>query len=503
MELLDVLDRHRSYHPEKTAVIGSSERLTYRLLADQADHIADLLREARVSQGWRVALMLPNDTVFLAAYAGVRRAGGVVVPINLRLAVEEVLHQLEHSQASLLIVDDTWAHILELRRTARPPVISTDGGHVGTMVNDLVGTIGRPPLDDCPPEVERIMYTSGTTSRPKGVLLTSDQIHWGALTRCVDFALTAADVTLTVAPLYHVGGLDSFTTPLLLAGGTVVLCPGFDPGQVLHLLREHRVTCTWLAPTLLRELFRMLDQIGDVSLPALRVVLGGGEKAPITVLRRLAELWPQAGYYDAYGLTECQGVATYLPASHAASHRGSVGRPAIAREVTVVDDDGRPSRPGQYGEIRIAGPVVTPGYWQDTQATADAFDGKWLRTGDIGVLDEDGFLHIVDRKKDMIRSGLENVASSEIERVLHSCPGIVEAAVVARPDDRWGEVPIAFIVVDQPSDLAELRRFCEQRLARFKVPAAFHITESLPRTASGKVQKNALRTRTLSMEEGV
>ncbi len=491
MDLLDVVTRHRIYRPDKLAVVGASEQLTYRELNDQAERLADNLRRGCLRPGWRVAIMLPNDVTFVVAYAGIRRAGGVLVPINLRLSVEEILYQLEHSQASLLLLDPEWPDAKQLRAATSVPAVSiSDLSSIETWNPDVRLL---PPDDDCPADVERIMYTSGTTSRPKGVMLNTEQIWWGSLTRCVDFGLTAEDVTLTVAPLYHVGGLDSFTTPILLAGGTVVLCRRFDPARVLTYLHSHGVTCTWLAPTLLRELFAAVDRGAVSDAPRLRVILGGGEKAPAPVLERLAEVWPDAGYFDAYGLTECQGIATFLPASHSRSHLGSVGRPAIGRRLAVVSEDGRPCGTGEPGEIRIAGPVVSPGYWLDPTATSKAQDGEWLLTGDIGTLDEDGFLTVVDRKKDMIRSGLENVASSEIERVLYSHPAVEQAAVVARRDDQWGEVPVAYVVIEEEIDGEELRTYCRERLAGFKVPAMIHVLDALPRTASGKIQKHVLR----------
>lgn len=485
MDWTPQLRRHKAHDPDKIAVVGSRRRLTYATLDDTADAVANGLRDAGLPPGGRVAVQLPNDVEFIEAYVGIIRAGGVVVPLNLRLAQDEIDHQLRDSQASLLI-------------TAPDTTPS-----LGTPSHDANGegwweSLAQRHLtarDQCPPEIERIMYTSGTTSRPRGVLITREQVWWGGLTRCSDFGLTNEDVTLTVAPLYHVGGLDSFTTPILITGGTVVLAPRFDPANVLALIRDEAITCTWLAPTLLRQLFTHVDHSQADPGPGPRVVLGGGEKAPEPVLRRLAATWPDAGYYDAYGLTECQGIATYLHARLSKERRGSVGLPATGRQVGVIDDDGTLRRTEGQGEVVLGGPLVSPGYWHDTDATTAAFTGDgWLRTGDIGRMDEGGFLTLIDRKKDMIRSGLENVASSEIERVLYAHPDVIEAAVVARQDDRWGEVPVAFVHTKADMDLQGLRDHCSSALAKFKVPTAFIEVTDFPRTSSGKIRKAELRS---------
>lgn len=494
MDLLSNLARHRTYHPDRTAVIGSSDEMTYRELADYADKLAAQLSSTGFRAGDRFALLLENDLGFIAAYAGIRAAGGVVVPINFRLSAAEVSHQLRDSDARGLLTQTTWPSLAELRADCPVPLLAiTPGQRLETdRLNGLeLGSSDIP----CPAHVERLMYTSGTTSRPKGVMITTEQSYIGATARCVDFGLTNESVTLTVAPLYHVGGLDSFTLPVLMAGGTVVLCTRFDPPAVLDAIERHRVSSAWLPPTMLRQLFAKIDRGATADVSSLRVVLGGGEKAPRPVLERLAIQWPHAGYYDAYGLTECQGMASYLPASHSHSHMGSVGLAAFTRRVRIVDDTGAEVPAGELGEIVISGPVVSPGYWQNPQATAEAFRDGWLHTGDIGYLDADGFLYIADRLKDMIRSGLENVASTEIERVLYEHPAVDQAAVIGRDHPKWGEVPIAFIVAKAELSAEELQQHCRAQLAKFKVPADVYFVDDLPRTPSGKIQKHHLRTR--------
>lgn len=500
MNFATVLTRHAGLRPDATAVVHEGRRRTYRQLDEVASRLASGLRNAGVRDGDRVAVLLPNCLEFVEVYVAVMRLGAVFVPLNVRLAAAEVGYQLDHCEAVAVVTQpdfhEVFATVTEGRCTLRITTAASDLPPGFISVDEVLDGAGG-EVPDAPKDlgdVQRIMYTSGTTSRPKGTLLTHGQIWWGCATRCADFQFTGDDVSLAVAPVYHVGGLDSFTTPMLYAGGTTVLLTRFDPVRVLGSIEAEGVTNTWLAPSLLRQ---VLDADGahDRDVGSLRVILGGGEKAPLPVIRRLHEMWPHAGYYDAYGLTECQGIATFLHAHESIRKIGCVGKPALMREVVVVDEESRPLPAGVPGEICVRGPLVTPGYWRDDDATKLALAGGWLHTGDVGYFDAQGDLHVVDRLKDMIRSGLENVASSEVERVLHELPDVAEAAVVAMPDDRWGEVPVAFVVCRPGRGLTRhgVVSHCRRHLAGFKVPKAVFFVDQLPRTASGKVRKHRLR----------
>ena len=295
------------------------------------------------------------------------------------------------------------------------------------------------------------MYTSGTTGRPKGVMITNANLAWKNLAHIVEFGFTSADLGLACGPLYHVGALDLTTTSLIAAGGTTILHRAFDAAAVVDELERSRVTTVWLAPAMVNAIMALPD-VEQRDLSSVRVIINGGEKMPIPLIERIQRTFPSAWFADAYGLTETVSGDTFLDRDSLVTKLGSVGRPCLHLELDIWDDEQRSVAAGEKGEIVLRGPKVFPGYWRDPEATAKAFAGGWFHTGDIGVRDEDGYLFIVDRLKDMIVSGGENIASSEVERVLYEHPAVLECAVVARPDERWGEVPVAHVVLRRRRD---------------------------------------------------
>ncbi len=338
------------------------------------------------------------------------------------------------------------------------------------------------------------MYTSGTTGRPKGVMITHANLAWKNLAHIVEFGFTRDDLGLACGPLYHVGALDLTTTTLIAAGATIIIHRTFDAAAAVDELERSRVTTVWLAPAMVNAIMALPD-IAQRDLSSVRVVINGGEKMPIPLIERLARTFPSAWFADAYGLTETVSGDTFLDRESIITKLGSVGRPCLFLELDLWDEAGRPVPAGERGEIVMRGPKVFKGYWRDPEASAAAFAGGWFHTGDVGVRDDDGYLYIVDRFKDMIVSGGENIASSEIERVLYEHDAVLEAAVVARPDDRWGEVPVAFVVLRDGATVTadSLLEHCRAQLARFKVPRSVAFLPALPRNPSGKVLKRELR----------
>jgi acyl-CoA synthetase (AMP-forming)/AMP-acid ligase II len=310
----------------------------------------------------------------------------------------------------------------------------------------------------------------------------------------VEFGFTSADLGLACGPLYHVGALDLTTTSLIAAGGTVILHRSFEAAEVVDELERSRVNTVWLAPAMVNAIMALPD-VEQRDLSSVRVIINGGEKMPIPLIERIQRTFPSAWFADAYGLTETVSGDTFLDRDSIVTKLGSVGRPCLHLELDVWDDTGASVAPGEKGEIVLRGPKVFPGYWRDPEATEKAFAGGWFHTGDIGVRDEDGYLFIVDRLKDMIVSGGENIASSEVERVLYEHPAVLECAVVARPDDRWGEVPVAHVALRAGASTTEdeLIEHCRGQLAKFKVPKAVTFIDALPRNPSGKVLKRELR----------
>jgi acyl-CoA synthetase (AMP-forming)/AMP-acid ligase II len=498
-----ILDYHLAQRPDAVAVVQDERRLTVRRLHERVNRLAAGLSELGVRRGDVVGLLLYNQPEFLELVYATNRLGAVFLPLNYRLSEEEWQYILGHSQAKVIVTEPEFVPALE-----RSAGCLTDleqwiqvGGDTATGrwtgYEDLLARhrgARVEPVDVGPDDLQRLMYTSGTTSRPKGVRITYGNLQAKNLAHIVHFGLTAADTTLVCGPLYHVGGLDMPALGVLYAGGSVVLQRRFDAQGALRAIQEHHVTNAWLGPAMVNAVLEVPDR-DSYDTSSVRFILGGGEKTPEPLLRRIMTAFPNAWFADAYGLTETVSGDTFLDREHALSKLGSVGRPVPHTRVRIVDDSDREVPAGELGEITLRGPKVFAGYWRDEKATAAALKNGWFHTGDIGHLDEDGFLYIDDRKKDMIVSGGENIATPEVERVLYEHPAVLEAAVVGLAHPRWGEIPRAFVVFRPGAGAGaeELRAFCRARLAKFKVPARFDIVDELPRTPSGKVLKRTLR----------
>ncbi|MEV7981774.1 long-chain fatty acid--CoA ligase [Streptomyces sp. NPDC086519] len=497
-----ILDYHLAQRPDAVVVAQGDQTLTVRQLHERVNRLAAALTELGVRRGDVVALLLYNRPEFLELVYAASRVGAVLLPLNYRLSEQEWQYILGHAQARAVVTEPEFAPALERGAGCLTDLehrILVGGPASGPWLGyeDLLAAhqgAHVDPVDAGADDLHRLMYTSGTTSRPKGVRITYGNLEAKNLAHIVHFGLTAADTTLVCGPLYHVGGLDMPGLATLYAGGGVVLQRRFDPVGTLHAIQRHRVTNLWLAPAMVNAVLEVPDR-DTYDTTSVRFVLGGGEKTPEPVLRRVMTAFPNAWFADAYGLTETVSGDTFLDREHALSKLGSVGRPVPHTRVRIVDDEGKEVPAGELGEITLRGPKVFAGYWRDEKATAAALRNGWFHTGDIGHLDEDGFLYIDDRKKDMIVSGGENIATPEVERVLYEHPAVLEAAVVGLPHPRWGEVPRAFVVLrpDTSAGAGDLREFCRARLARFKVPARFDFVGELPRTPSGKVLKRTLR----------
>lgn len=492
-----VLDHNVGRRPDQVVLSQGERTLTNTDLHARVNALAAGLRELGIGRGDVVALLMYNHVEFVETVFAVNRLGAAFLPLNYRLSPAEWRFILEHSQAAAIVTETEFAAGVA-EATAELPSLrhrlllgegnSYDellAGHPGAAVPAVpVGT------DD----LQRLMYTSGTTSRPKGVRITHGNVSWKNLGHIVEFGLTDADTTLVCGPLYHVGGLDLPGLGTLHAGGRLSLLRKFDACEVVDTIERERPSNVWLAPSMMNAILQLPD-IADRDTSSIRFIIGGGEKMPVPLVQRIRKAFPGAWFADAYGLTETVSGDTFNDAEHVLSKIGSVGRPVVHLEVRIVDESGEPVPAGELGEIAMRGPKVFAGYWRDEEATAKALRDGWFHTGDVGRLDSDGYLYVEDRKKDMIVSGGENIATPEVERVLYEHPDVVEAAVIGVPHPRWGEVPKAYVVLRAGADLdAEtLRGFCQQRLAKFKVPADLEFLQVLPRTPTGKVLKRTLR----------
>jgi fatty-acyl-CoA synthase len=495
-----VLAHHASRTPNKPLSVFGEETITYEEMATRAASLAGGLHERGVRARDVVGLVSHNCPEFLETVFAANYLGAIAMPINWRLAAPEVRYILEHSEARALLCSEALADLaseatIGLEATLVRACIARHPPTGWVPLADLRASSSVPPrVPAAGDDVHRLMYTSGTTGRPKGVMITHANLAWKNLAHVIEFGFTSDDLGLACGPLYHVGALDLTATSLIAAGATLIIQPLFEASDVVDELERSRVTTVWLAPAMINAIMALPD-IERRDLSSVRLVINGGEKMPIPLIERLQRTFPAAWFADAYGLTETVSGDTFLDRDSIVTKLGSVGRPCLYLELDIWDEERRSLPSGERGEVVLRGPKVFKGYWRDPEATAAAFAGGWFHTGDIGVRDDDGYLYIVDRLKDMIVSGGENIAGSEIERVLYEYDGVLEVAVVGRPDDRWGEVPAAFVVLwpDATASADDLIEHCRGQLARFKVPKEILFLDALPRNPSGKVLKRELR----------
>jgi acyl-CoA synthetase (AMP-forming)/AMP-acid ligase II len=495
-----VLAHHAARSPGKAITVFEGERTTYGEMALRVAALAGGLSQHGVGRGDVVGLLSYNCPEFLETIFAANFLGAIAMPINWRLVAPEVRYILEHSGARALVCDESLADVADeatrgLEATLVRACVAPTAREGWTSLAELratPGSVARVPT--AADDIHRLMYTSGTTGRPKGVMITHANLAWKNLAHIVEFGFTGSDLGLACGPLYHVGALDLTTTSLIAAGATTIIHRVFDAARVVDELERSRASTVWLAPAMVNAIMA-LPGIERRDLASVRVVINGGEKMPIPLIERIQRVFPSAWFADAYGLTETVSGDTFLDRDSIISKLGSVGRPCLYLELDIWHADGKSVLPGEQGEIVLRGPKVFRGYWRDPDATEAAFAGGWFHTGDIGVRDDDGYLFILDRLKDMIVSGGENIASSEVERVLYEHDAVLEAAAVGRPDERWGEVPIAFVVVREDATVTTevLLEHCRAQLARFKVPREITFLDALPRNPSGKVLKRELR----------
>jgi fatty-acyl-CoA synthase len=490
INLSSFISFHARRTPQRCALRFCGEDISYAVFDERVRKAAGWLAAQGIGADDVVAVLMKNSAAFLELVFATSHIGAVFLPINYRLSREEVAYIVGNAGARLLIADD------ELHAIAGGdlPVVLLNQAAQSSLTR--LGSDAAPAamVHRKPGDLMRLMYTSGTTDRPKGVMLTYENIYWKSADQTVALGLNADTRLLVVGPLYHVGALDLPGISALWQGGLLSIHRNFEPDAALAAIEAEQLNAAWFAPVMTTALLTYPNRKRyDVS--SLRWVIGGGERTPEARIRSFRELFGKARYIDAYGLTETCGGDTFMEAGREIEKIGSTGRPIAHVEIEIRDESGKTLPAGTTGEICLRGPKVTKGYWKDPEKTASAFFGDWFRSGDVGHLDQDGFLYLTDRKKDMIISGGENIASSEVERVICELPEVREVAVVGLPDERWGEKPVAVVVLADEAalDLSALAGHCRARLAGFKVPRELVIRDSLPRNPSGKVLKRVLR----------
>lgn len=504
----DLLARSRARSPRKLAIAHDGLRQSYEEFDDTVNRAANALRARGVRQSDRVVILSHNSHAFAVAYFALARVGAISVPVNFMLTAPDVAFILQHAGVSAVMVEDrlvaVMADAIELasaERQVRLRWVMGDGpGAAATSWVPFAALTAHTDGAPCEAAVAdddpiQLMYTSGTESRPKGATLTTRSLIAQYASCIVDGRMTSDDVEIHALPLYHCAQLHCFLSPGIALGASNVILSGPDPTAVLDAIEHERATKFFAPPTVWISLLRH-PSVASRDLTSLRKGYYGASIMPVEVLRELGQALPQMSLFNFYGQTEMSPMATVLGPEDQVRKAGSAGRAAINVETRVVDDDDRPVPPGTVGEIVHRGPHVMAGYWNDPIKTAEAFRNGWFHSGDLGVMDDDGYLTVVDRKKDMIKTGGENVASREVEEVLYQHPAVSEAAVIGLPDPRWIEAVTAVIVLrdGHSVDERQMISFARDRLASFKVPKRIVFVRDLPKNASGKVLKRELRS---------
>jgi long-chain acyl-CoA synthetase len=492
--LADPLEHARTCFGGRVAVIDGERSITFAEFADRCGRLAAGLAALGVQRGDRVALLSANGHRYMEAYFGLPAAGMVLVPLNTRLAPTELAHIVQHSGARVLITDrsaDALASLVE-----RVITIAVD---YERLVEQAPRT--SPAIDLSPNDVAALFYTGGTTGLPKGVMLTHGNLIANAFNKIIACSLDADDIFLGAPAMFHVAGIAPLTG-LAWLGGKTVTVPMFDPARCLDVIALHGVTVFLPVPTMLAALVaEQRRQPRDVS--SLRLLGHAGSAIAVELIRQAHEVFPDTELAQFYGATETSSVVTRLrheESTLGTDLAGSCGQPALGVAVRTIRPDGLDCNAGEVGEVVVRSNAVTVGYWNDDAATAGALRDGWYHTGDLGYLNERQFLFVVDRAKDMIVSGGENVYSVEVEDVLYRHPAVSEAAVFGVPDERWGEAVHAIVVPHPGVSVTgdELRDYCREFLAGYKVPKAIDVAnEPLPKSGPGKILKRVLRARFL------
>jgi fatty-acyl-CoA synthase len=503
----DLLHRTARRYPGKLAVVAGDRRVTYAEFDVAVNRAAHALAGRGLGKGDRLALLSHNSFQYAVLVFATARLGVVLVPVNFMLGAEEIAYILRHSGAGGMVTEDGLAPTAEQALAAA----GVQGGVRGWI--GLSGAAPAPGWEDVDgwwtdgpvtaPDVAvedddplRLMYTSGTESRPKGVMLSSRSLVSQYVSCAIDGSMSADDVELHSLPMYHCAQLDCFFSVDVYLGATSIILPGPDPAALLATIARERVTKLFCPPTVWISLLRHPD-FDTTDLSSLRKGYYGASPMPVEVLREVQRRLPDVQLWNFYGQTEMSPLATILRPDEQLPRAGSAGRAALNVETMLVDDDDRPVAPGEIGEIVHRSPHAALGYHDDEEKTAEAFRGGWFHSGDLGVMTEDGYLSVVDRKKDMIKTGGENVASREIEEAIYGLDGVAEVAVFGISHPYWVEAVTAVVVPKAGASLTatEVQAHAKATLAGFKRPKYVVLADALPKNPSGKILKRDLRER--------
>ena len=493
-------------HPDRIALVTPEGRRTYAELEAGVAQATTILRRLDIEAGCCFGILMWNDAHFLDLLFAAGRTGGIAVPLNWRLTAAELAFQVEDAGIQTVFVGPEQEELAaELaaatgcRRVRVPDGFDAAPADSPRVPPPVQPPVQPPPMSSLPGDDDPVLmvYTSGTTGRPKGALLTHRNLFWNAVNDILALGITWQDTSLTILPLMHAGGIGLFTLPTLLAGGTVVLPRRFDADETLELIAREQVTVMLGVPAT-HGMMVEAPGWGAADLSSLRFVYNGGDRCPPAVEARFRERGIL--FAGGYGLTETAPTAFLTPLDQADDARrlgAGAGKPSFSMDARIVDAQGQDVPPGEVGEVVLQGPNLFSRYHGRPEVTAEAFEGGWFRTGDLASWTAQGFTTIAGRRKQMLKSGGENIYPAEVEQALLEHPDVAEACVIGRPHPRWNEVPFAIVALREGRGGAvgsadELRAFLESRLARFKIPAGFAFVDALPRTSIGKPDRPLL-----------
>jgi len=516
MNIPFVLEKAVSLYAEKEAVVSGEERFSYREFSERVNKLANLLRGMGIKKRSCVAILHQNSHEFLEAYFSAAQLGAILNPLNIRLSPQEIAFILKDSGAEVLIASRRFAGSVnslgDLEVKTRQVICTGQGEDITpfrtleyeeAIEEQALEPVSAAEISD--DDIAHLYYTSGTTGKPKGVMLTHRNVCTHALATIAELRLNDTDRWIHVAPLFHLA--DAWATfAITWVGATHVTVPDFDPPLVLETMQNEKITLTNMIPTMLNMLVNN-PGVNSYDFSSLRVILSGGAPIAPDLVKTIMRTF-KCDYIQTYGMTETCPYLTLsilkenlgdLPPGEQFVYKAKTGRPMIGVLLKVVKENGEEvsHNDTEVGEIIVKGDIVTPGYWGKPKETADALKDGWLYTGDLAVVDSEGYVNIVDRKKDMIVTGGENVYSTEVENILYSHPGILEAAVIGVPDPKWGEAVKAVVVLRQGQEATEkeIIDFCKERIARYKAPKSVDFMSELPKTGSGKIYKRGLKER--------
>lgn len=503
----EMLARNARKYPEQETIIIKGRRVKFKEMDERVNRLANAMQSKGMQQGDKVGILMTNRIEVLEVVFAAAKIGAVSVPINIRLSAPEIAYILTNSDSKILFFSENFIETVNKFKESVPFI--TNFIVTGKSAGDFQdyehflssGDAVAPRIMLSDDDDAFIVYTSGTTGKPKGARLSHKNIIIESMTTYMDSVLAVPrraglpnipGKSLSIAPLFHIGGLVSAIKTMVAVVPMVVM--EFDPLQVLKTIEEEKITFIFLVPAMWKMLIEHPDfKKYDVS--SLRVAANGAAPMPADLKKRILEAFPNAGYQDAFGMTEMSATAIQLTQTYSDHKEGSVGIPFTNIEVRLVDLKMQDVPVNEVGEIVYRGPIMFNGYYKNPEGTREAFEGGWFHSGDMARRDEDGFVYLVDRKKDMIITGGENVYSAEVETVLNTHPDIIETAVVGVPDPKWGETVKAFLVLAPGKSLTadEIFEFCNERMARYKRPKLVEFIPALPRNAAGKVLKKELR----------